>query len=337
MKIYNKQYLSCSYKLLLRFVLLCVLCSSTALAQYSSYRVELIVLRHVDAVSSHQPVAILKDFSTAIDLLPRSTEPTIAADQILPEPPPADRPAVLTDAATDPAELLDETPPPLAVIVPEPGEVMAEAWRRLRLSAAFRPELYLSWQQGFTEPFPLIRIHDDQVLIEREPVTSAIYGTPDDFPPVIPTSDPTPTPGDANASAVAETEAALGAAPNVAGVEAEADMEELPTPELSLFYRIDGTASLRLSRFLHLELDVELREPLGTVAPGQSPPAAADDEGNRLPPPAFIVHTIHQQRQVKLQEMAYFDGPVIGILALVTRVESEPPQTADGGSEVPSP
>jgi hypothetical protein len=46
---------------------------------------------------------------------------------------------------------------------------MQEAWRRLRLSAPFRPQQYLSWEQGNQEPFPALRIHDLEVVLVKDP------------------------------------------------------------------------------------------------------------------------------------------------------------------------
>ncbi len=76
------------------------------------------------------------------------------------------------------AELLQETGPELlpdedqpedpwadVIAVEDMSDVMRETWRRLRLSAPFRPEQYLSWEQSANEPFPSLRIHDPDVLL----------------------------------------------------------------------------------------------------------------------------------------------------------------------------
>lgn len=308
MKILNKNLVSYSYKILFTCFIILIPTSPATLAQDSQYRVELVVLRHLDGPAAQQPVSVLQDFSAAFDLQPRDTHDIEAADIAAPTSSSAEFAA---GSSVDQPAALAEPPAPPALIVTEPGEVMQAAWRRLRLSADFRPEFYLSWQQGGAQPFPLIRVHDDQLLFEQAPASAATYGTPADFPPLVPTFDQTNT--RSNGSAIDPA-------------------AETPTPDLApnLFYRIDGTASLQRSRFLHLDLDVELREPLAANAdPDQT--VATGGTAGAVPPKAFRVYAIEQRRQVKLEQMAYFDGPVIGILALVTRVENTlPPSGQDG-------
>ena len=59
-----------------------------------------------------------------------------------------------TDSELFPDEDLPEEPWADVIAVESMGDVMLEAWRRLRLSARFRPEQYLSWEQSADEPFP---------------------------------------------------------------------------------------------------------------------------------------------------------------------------------------
>ena len=301
--------------------LLLLLGSPAVLAQGQEqeqwYRVELLVLRHLDGgVADQEPVPTLRDFSAALDLMPPPGE--------LDEPGPP-----------------EEEPPPLAVVMTERTETLQEAWRRLRLSADIRPELYLSWQQSADEPFPLIRVHDDRVLVEREGVLPvAAAGDLSDPDPGFGSGSradaqiTVPTFTDANTRSDGSARAFEGAADE----SGERALELEPPPPI-LFYQVDGTARLRRSRFLHLELDVEVREPLGsTDTPGAARPAvSAGDDGVGLVPPGaeFRVHHIRQQRQVRTQEMAYFDGPVVGILALVTRVDPPlPDPDPDSGPEL---
>jgi hypothetical protein len=43
---------------------------------------------------------------------------------------------------------------------------------------------------------------------------------------------------------------------------------------------------------------------------------------------AFKIHRINQRRQVKTEQVEYFDGPVIGIIAYITGFDVEPDLTS---------
>ena len=160
------------------------------------------------------------------------------------------------------------------------SDVMSEAWRRLRLSAPFRPEQYLSWEQSADEPFPSLRIHDLEVILIDDPYadirTTDDSGIEEEWPFVFNDWDNT----------------------LMWGLKEE---PELPDP--TLYYRIDGTVMLRRSRFLHLDLDIELRKmifdpqalirykSLGNESNSGRP------EGNI--PALFLIHKLNQSRQVK--------------------------------------
>ena len=112
---------------------------------------------------------------------------------------------------------------------------------------------------------------------------------------------------------------------NGEAVEDAAEEPELPDP--TLFYRIDGTVMLRRSRFLHLDLDIELRQAVfdeQLLTPAPIPGSESESGEPELPPPApFLIHQLKQSRQVKSQRMEYFDSPVLGVLAWITPFELE--------------
>ena len=87
----------------------------------------------------------------------------------------------------------------------------------------------------------------------------------------------------------------------------------------SAFYRLDGSLQLKRSRFLHLFLDLELREPMLQAGAG-----AAVAEPSDLPPATggvaggYGVYTLAQNRQINTGEMQYFDTPYYGALVYVT-------------------
>jgi hypothetical protein len=257
----------------------------------SGYRVELLVLRHLDGQAELQPQTTLRDFSAALDLLlppaeVTAEEPAVAGGTPVPNTEAQPLTAEEEPEAADPATQI--------ALVETQSDTMQLAWQRLRGSSAYRPELYLSWQQPGQQPFPLIRLHDQQVLIEDDPRAGL----------------PMNVDGDGETTAIALAE---------------------PTR----FYRLDGTARLRRSRFLHLDIDIEYREPLSGGAAQAQPPTAADRAyGATAPQPtAFLVHTLQQSRQVQIQRMEYFDGPVFGVLALVSRIDAATAQDTAADNE----
>lgn len=88
----------------------------------------------------------------------------------------------------------------------------------------------------------------------------------------------------------------------------------------SEFYRLDGSAQLRLSRFLHINLDLEFRVPAQLDDRDFS--VAADDQLQVFP--EFDVHRLKQSRQVKTDRLQYFDSPWFGALILVIPIAAEP-------------
>jgi hypothetical protein len=95
------------------------------------------------------------------------------------------------------------------------------------------------------------------------------------------------------------------------------------------FYQLDGTVQLRLSRFLHLDLDLEFREILPDGIAGN--PMSEElgmmmfptvDEEAQLDEPrvSYEVRKLQQSRQVHTNETQYFDSPFIGVIAHVTEI-----------------
>ena len=294
------------YKSYFIFFITILSCSSAALADDQRYRVELLILRHLEGVSDRQPETSLRDFSTAIDLMPPTAEPpdeTPALGQAMP----ADIASGADvgnaqEAAAENAPDEDLEPLPPAIVLNENrSDMMQQVWRRLRSSAAFRPEFYMSWEQADREPYPQVRIHDLVLLLEEDPwAEQRAAATESAATAGFVFSDAGTSPPD-----TPDTETASG----------------LPDP--LRFYAIDGQARFRKSRFLHLDLDIEIR----TLLPA--------DEG--ADSAAFQVIPIHQSRQVQTLELEYFDGPVYSVLAYITRVESDPetgspqPESEAGG------
>jgi len=298
------------------------------------YRVELIVLMHLEHGEEARRMRWLEDYSVALDLLTPIPEEVEAEG---PDSGSAALPAAGTAAGGEPAGGADSTAaggnvadagdPALAgnaeddplggvVHLPELGAQMQDAWRRLRLSGPFRPLQYLAWEQRAAEPFPTLRVHDEEAVLVQDPWAEQRAAE------------------QRSAEAPAAQEAAATgepAAPDPA-------TDELPPP--IHYYRLDGTAQLIRSRFLHLALNVEWREPVFDAAssdalPARPPLGAPAAVAAAAPlPDAFDVYRLEQSRQVRLRRMEYFDGPVLGVLAWITPVTESAGDGADTVNEV---
>jgi hypothetical protein len=280
-----------------------------AFAQDTRYRVELLVLTHLNHGQEPRAIKHLPDYSPATDFLTPPEEEAVeeeeASGAAIEE---AAEPQLDLGPLLDPetGELLEveEGPDPNALVhIEEMSEVMQEAWRRLRLSAPFRPEQYLSWEQGSEAPFPALRVHDLAVVSVDDPYAELRVDI------------------EAQGRADTEDESVIVFA-DAAGMDALSEIEPPALPDPTLYYRLDGSAVLRRTRFLHLDLDLQLREPVREEAlPATYTPQA--EEFERPPPSSFLVHELKQSRQVKSGRMEYFDGPVLGVLAFSTSIEIE--------------
>jgi hypothetical protein len=332
--------------------------------QDGRYRVEALLLTHLNHADEPRELKWIKDYSQSTDFLTPPAPPEEELDGCEPETAVQDVPGaenaefapdgalpgdpVLEDGSkqvglSGPEAAEEEAPPeldPNAVIpIEEMSDTMQEAWRLLRLSAPFRPEQYLSWEQGSNEPFPSLRLHDGVVVDTDDPYARARFER-----------------------ALAAEQALLESAQNDGAVQPvddapepedpclKSDVEEAAEPALpdpTLFYRLDGSIMLRRSRFLHVDLDLQLREalfeePADTPAAGsllatrpepepqpdpawllntEAGPAAVEFE-EPVRPAAFRVHSLVQSRQVKTERMEYFDSPVMGVLLLITKIEA---------------
>lgn len=300
------------YTIFLNFLLLLLAGVQPAMAaEPSRYRVEIIVLTHLEHDEQPREAHRLEDYSAALDFLTPTDESatdgpeekTEGAAGAAVEAVPGTE-AVAGDMAEGGAASETETDPWNVVVhLPELSAQMQEAWRRLRLSEPFRPLQHLAWEQGGDAPFPTLRVHDPEVVLTEDPW--------------------------------AESSALLAEPPAAAAqVRGPADGAEVPPP--IRYYRLDGAASLTRSRFLHLSIAVELREPrYETDAPGMEPPPRSAGSPDAVPgatpgsgldpmagpvPPSFLVHRLEQSRVVRTGRMEYFDGPVLGVLAWVTDI-----------------
>ena len=320
--------------LLISFITLIL--AQDASAQDDRYRVELIVLKHLNHREAPVEQAWVRDYSAALDFLTPEPEPEeedlegIEEENL--EPPAADL------LAADGELMPDMTgPDPDAVVhVEEMGPEMQDAWRRLRLSGPFRPLQYLGWEQGRNEPFPKLRLHDLEAVYIDDPYADirAMLESGMDIG-IVPTDQPAGGPISGGASPPPQSFQFQTIDPDSIDTIDDGEEQEPQLPDPTLYYALDGTASLVRTRFLHLYLDLELRE--AVFEPATPAPAGEDAVTSSLVqvrertedapprPSGYLVHSLLQNRQVKTGRMEYFDGPVISVLAYITAV----PLTAD--------
>lgn len=99
------------------------------------------------------------------------------------------------------------------------------------------------------------------------------------------------------------------------------------------FYQIDGSMQLRRSRFLHIYLDLELREEVSqdSSAEAATPGMTEDSFLTTSDKQVFTntgmdeageygVYALKQNRQISTGKMQYFDTPYFGALVYVTNV-----------------
>lgn len=320
-------------KYLILILLACLTSLPAAAQEQQRYRVEVLVLMHLEHDEPGDVTTHLTDYSDRLDLRapieepqevvcpPTEAENTLAAEEPLP-----------AEEGLEQEGLEESEEPPVdpnaVLLVEEMGPEMSDAWRRLRLSGPFRPLQYLSWEQGNQPPFPQVRLRDDEIVYTDDPFA------------------------DMRLALEAESEAETGmeeeppadpcdpAAPELDPTAPGPDPDESPNdfglPEPTDYYRLDGEVSLVRSRFLHLRFDLEWRDRLDTPVPQ---PARPENQGTQIargrgtipamhlqPEAEFRVHSLEQARQVRSGRMEYFDGPVIAVLAWITPLPLAEPE-----------
>lgn len=96
----------------------------------------------------------------------------------------------------------------------------------------------------------------------------------------------------------------------------------------STFYHLDGSLQLRRSRFLHLFLDLELREETTQNANDAGFFGGNDrqiETGTAIDSSTvYGIYALNQNRQISTGEMQYFDTPYFGALVFVTSISALP-------------
>lgn len=305
------------------YILFLSLFACSLWAQDTRYRVEVLVLTHLRSVEPATEADEIRDYSSSLDFLTPVEEPE-EGEGGEKATGPTDQTAGAEQAGTagEPSAAAEAEPDPNEVVHHEEmSDVMQEAWRRLRLSAPFRPQQYLSWEQGNQDPFPALRIHDLEVVLVKDPeARKRLKMIEADLLEDESEQQEKETLFVTSGSTTPEPTTGLVDLPQVPQVPQEPEQPE--QPETVPYYRLDGKVKLRRSRFLHLDLDLQMRE--GIWEPEPLEIVARDPViFERAGPTSFQVHELQQSRQVKTGRMEYFDGPVLSLLAFITAIKVE--------------
>lgn len=239
------------------------------------YRVEVIVLTHLDGQSDRYQVDQARDYTALTDPLLNERrnswiEPDVEDDE-------------LQDDQLQDDELHDDEPRdhtgPVQVRYPltysnleNLGPEMQGAWRRLEDSTRHHPLSWRAWYQPLSreEPSKTMRIHDEHMLRTNWLEIEYLLGRPVDDN---------------------EGENALG-------------LVDALVPRTH--YRLDGSIRIRQRQFTHAEIDLVWHEPIesgiGPLAP------------EYLPPGGLHIHRINQSRTIRPQRLEYFDSGWLGVL-----------------------
>ncbi len=256
-------------------------------AESGSYRVEILVFRYTQSQELPEPHLPMSHF-------PQSWDPPASIGRRIPE---------------DPAFLSARS------------DLMQEVWRKLARDPDYEPLLFRSWEQSRIDYHPPIRIHDLEVLHERLDLDSGR---------------------------------------NYIDLEAPDPLEPYKNLYFQLDGTVQLRRSRFLHLDLNLEFREELFEPesgmSGEFANDESvsgQPMASDpamvltlpaESSDRVsespfqalpaplpepirvefePVPGALRHLLSQSRQIKTQELNYFDSPYLGVLARVTATIGE--------------
>jgi hypothetical protein len=260
-------------------LLLILLCSATW-AESGAYRVEIILLRNLAVTAEATEVETLLSFSA----FPSLEEPALAVDQVL-----------MTSDGPDPATIAEPADPQTETLQADAGESEEEEPRRFDLPDELR--VILEKSRAVDDAWRRLR-----GSANYRPLLFAAWeqNRTDYYPPMR-----------IHDQQVLETQLRPPTPVMVADLTAADPLAMYR----SSFYQIDGSVQLRRSRFLHLHLDLEFREPPAVpTAPAPTGIPAAQDNGG------YRVYTLQQNRQVRTGQMQYFDTPQYGALVLVTAI-----------------
>lgn len=274
--------------------LLMLFASSAVLAESGAYQVEVIVFRHLLANAELNDATALRSFSGFPDLEEnKQTE------------------SLLESSAEDPAE--ERINPGADPLNTDP--LVDESYKRSRIDLP--DDLYVITEKSSRMDATWKRLRSSKAY--RPLLYAAWEQNQVDYYPPIRIHD----------QQVIDTR--LQAPTNI--LRAKLTAQDPLAAYRSNFYQIDGSLQLRRSRFLHLYLDLELREEAsldrdkseaiesmtGEIVFATDKPRTFADAG-MSGTDAYGVYALKQNRQISTGKMQYFDTPYFGALVYVTNV-----------------
>lgn len=251
-------------------------------AESGSYRVEILVFRHTQNQELPEPDVPMSHF-------PQSWDPPASIGRRIPE---------------DPAFLSARS------------DLMQEAWRKLSRDPDYEPLLFRSWEQSRIDYHPPIRIHDLEVLHERLDLDSGRN--------YIDLQAPDPLAPYKNRYFQLDGTVQLRRSRFLhldLHLEYREELFE-PNSEMSGEIAIDESDSRQpmapappvMRSLLAVSGDRMSKPPFRTLPAPLPEPIRVEFE----PTPGALRHLLSQSRQIKTQELNYFDSPYLGVLARVT-------------------
>lgn len=264
-------------------LLMLSLCSA-ALAESGAYRVEIILLHNLAVTAEAAEVETLRSFSS----YPSLEEPVPAVEQVL-----------MTENGPDSEPVSEPDTRQVATVESETGEIEETTPRRFDLPDELR--VILEKSSAVDDAWRRLRGSPNF----RPLLYAAWQQNRTDYYPPMRIHD----------QQVIDTQLRPPTSIMVADLTAADPLAAYR----SNFYQIDGSVQLRRSRFLHLFLDLEFREPpaVQTAAISTGIPGSQESGKHR-------VYTLKQNRQIRTGQMQYFDTPQYGALVLVTTIAADP-------------
>lgn len=273
------------------------------------YRVEVIVLVHLDGQSDRYRIDRARDYSSLTDPLlkarqlswvesetedERSDDDTAVDWDRVNESLDLDLPDALDDEAEAAASADDAGP--VQVLYPltyhsldQLGPEMRQAWRRLEDSGRYQALTWRAWHQPLSRQAPSrpVRVHDETLIQSHWLALDPLLGRP-------------------NADNKNNT---LG-------------LVNTLIPQI--LYRLDGSIRIRQRQFTHAEIELVWHDPIDT---GVGPLAS-----EHLAPGGYEIHRINQSRTIRPERLEYFDSGWLGVLIRIEPWES-PVQTRSPGGQ----
>ena len=91
---------------------------------------------------------------------------------------------------------------------------------------------------------------------------------------------------------------------------------------------LDGTILFYMSRYLHVELNLVLRDPPTASAASNTNMTTGSTQVSAQPAPVSTVYVMKQHRRIRSDVTEYFDHPMFGVLLRVTEIKTDPSQPA---------